>query len=86
VTELDLRQSLIPAALIEHLATVMPTDTTGEGYDYHSFLDVLVNGTAGNGNGNGRYNGNGSGSPDVADDLDIAEVGTRVGRSRGMGE
>ena len=53
MTELDLRQSLIPAALIEHLATVMPTDTTGEGYDYHSFLDVLVNGTAGNGNGNG---------------------------------
>jgi hypothetical protein len=51
VTELDLRQSLIPAALIEHLATVMPKDTTGEGYDYHSFLDVLVNGTAGNGNG-----------------------------------
>ena len=48
---------------------------------------VPYHGTAdGNGNGNGRYNGNGSGSPDVADDLDIAEVGTRVGRSRGMGE
>jgi hypothetical protein len=49
VTELDLRQSLIPAALIEHLGTVMPQDTTGEGYDYNSFLDVLVNGTTGNG-------------------------------------
>jgi Ca2+ insensitive EF hand len=49
VTELDLQQSLIPAALIEHLGTVMPTNTTREGYDYNSFLDVLVNGTTGNG-------------------------------------
>jgi hypothetical protein len=46
VTELDLRQSLIPASLIDHLETVMPRDPTGEGYDYHSFLDVLVNGTS----------------------------------------
>jgi hypothetical protein len=38
VTELDLRQSLIPVPLIEHLAKVMPKDTNGEGYDYHSFL------------------------------------------------
>lgn len=44
MTELDLRESLIPAHLIEHLAKVMPRDGTGEGYDYQSFLDVLVNG------------------------------------------
>ena len=44
MTELDLRESLIPSHLIEHLAKVMPKDRTGEGYDYQSFLDVLVNG------------------------------------------
>jgi hypothetical protein len=44
VTELDLRESLIPVHLIEHLAKMMPRDGTGEGYDYQSFLDVLVNG------------------------------------------
>ena len=31
--------------LIEHLASVMPRDATGEGYDYSAFLDALVNGT-----------------------------------------
>jgi hypothetical protein len=46
---LDLQQSLIPASLIEHLANVMPRDASGEGYDYDSFLDVLVNGASGNG-------------------------------------
>ena len=44
VTELDLRQSLIPMQLIEHLASIMPKDVSGEGYDYDAFLDVLVNG------------------------------------------
>lgn len=44
MTELDLRESLIPIHLIEHLAKVMPRNGTGEGYDYQSFLDVLVNG------------------------------------------
>jgi len=46
VTELDLRQSLIPAALIDHLATIMPKHPSGEGYDYERFLDTLVNGTS----------------------------------------
>jgi hypothetical protein len=46
---LDLQQSLIPASLIEHLANIMPRDASGEGYDYDSFLDVLVNGASGNG-------------------------------------
>lgn len=46
---MDLQQSLIPASLIEHLANVMPKDPSGEGYDYDSFLDVLVNGASGNG-------------------------------------
>lgn len=46
MTELDLRQSLIPMQLIEHLASIMPEDASGEGYDYDAFLDVLVNGGA----------------------------------------
>jgi hypothetical protein len=41
---LDLQESLIPVPLIEHLAKVMPRDGSGEGYDYHAFLDTLVNG------------------------------------------
>ena len=41
-----MRQSLIPMQLIEHLASIMPRDTSGEGYDYDAFLDVLVNGGA----------------------------------------
>lgn len=44
MTELDLRQSLIPVPLIEHLAKVMPRNDDGDGYDYHSFLDGVVNG------------------------------------------
>ena len=42
MTELDLRESLIPVALIEHLAKVMPRSSTADGYDYHSFLHGLV--------------------------------------------
>jgi hypothetical protein len=48
MTELDLRESLIPVSLIEHLAMVMPRSSTGEGYDYLSYLDgvtVASNGT-----------------------------------------
>ena len=42
MTELDLRESLIPMSLIEHLTNVMPRSSTGDGYDYHSFLHGLV--------------------------------------------
>ena len=49
MTELDLQQSLIPVALIEHLSKVMPRNNDDEGYDYHSFLDGVVNGSSLNG-------------------------------------
>jgi Ca2+ insensitive EF hand len=49
VTELDLRHSLIPVPLIKYLAKVMPQHNDGEGYDYHSFLNGVVNGNTSNG-------------------------------------
>jgi hypothetical protein len=48
--------------LIEHLSDIMPRDSSGEGYDYDAFLDVLVNGGGGGGGGSKeeQFNGNNS--------------------------
>lgn len=41
VTELDLKQSMLPVAVVSFLKNGMPHDDSAHGYNYEAFLDSV---------------------------------------------
>ncbi|KAG0239019.1 hypothetical protein BGW41_007966 [Actinomortierella wolfii] len=41
VTELDLKHSMLPVAIVSYLTSSMPASSTGQGYDYEAYLDTV---------------------------------------------
>ncbi|KAG0260122.1 hypothetical protein DFQ27_003731 [Actinomortierella ambigua] len=41
VTELDLKQSMLPVAIVQYLTDTMPPSNAGQGYDYEGYLDTV---------------------------------------------
>jgi len=41
VTELDLKQSMLPPAVVGYLTASMPHHIRGEGYNYEAYLDSV---------------------------------------------